>query len=284
MIYLYLSYKFNIQELVILALWEAIILGLVQGLTEFLPVSSSAHLVITEKLLGLHFPGLAFEVFLHFASLLAVIMFFWHDLVRITLSFIRYPFKKDPCDLVDFRFGLFIIAATLITGVLGIALEKGLNELLKSSKVVAMSLFATGFFLIAVEKMHRYGSRRERDMTYRDALIVGLAQTLAVIPGISRSGATLVAALWSGLAKDTAIRYSFILSIPVILGSTVLMVPELGTGFFTSQPLELSAAFLASFLSAIIGIKWLIYFVNQSKLTYFAYYVFLLGLAAWIYI
>lgn len=270
--------------MIILTLWEAIILGLVQGLTEFLPVSSSAHLVITGKLLGLHFPGLAFEVFLHFASLLAVIKFFWHDLVQIAISFIRYPFKKDPRDLVDFRFGLIIIAATLITGVLGITLEKGLGELVKSSRVIAISLFVTGFFLIAVEKMHRYGSRREKDMTYRDALIVGLAQALAVIPGISRSGTTLVAALWSGLAKETAIRYSFILSIPVILGSTVLMVPELGADFFTSQPLELSAAFLASFLSAIIGIKWLIYFINQSKLTYFAYYVFLVGIVTWVYI
>jgi undecaprenyl-diphosphatase len=274
----------KVQELIILTLWEAIILGLIQGLTEFLPVSSSAHLVITGKLLGLYFPGLAFEVFLHFASLLAVIIFFWHDLVRITFSFIRYPFTKNPLDLVDFRFGLIIIAATLITGVLGITLEKGMGELLKSTKVIALSFFVTGFFLIAVEKIHRYGNRREKDMTYRDALIVGLAQTLSVIPGISRSGATLVAALWSGLAKETAIRYSFILSIPAILGSTVLMVPRLGTGFFTSQPLELTAAFFASFFSAVIGIKWLIYLVNQSKLTYFALYVFLVGLITWIYI
>ncbi|MGF7185638.1 undecaprenyl-diphosphatase [Desulfitispora alkaliphila] len=262
---------------------EALILGLVQGLTEFLPISSSAHLVLTEKLLGLDFPGLAFEVFLHSASLLAVIIFFWKDIVSIVVSFFSYIIKRNHSDLAEFRFGVLLLIATLITGVLGLLLEDFMGDALRSSKVIAFSLFATGIFLILVERLQGYGLRREGDMTIKDAIIVGLAQTLAVIPGISRSGSTLVAALWTGLAKETAIRYSFILSIPVILGSTVLMLPELGLGFFTSQPLALTVSFLASFISALLGIKWLIYFVNKSKLAYFAGYVFFIGILTLIY-
>ena len=267
-----------------LTLWEAIILGLVQGLTEFLPVSSSAHLVIAEKLLDIHFPGLAFEVFLHFASLLAVIIFFCQDIYKIIISFIRYPLKRQQEDFVMFKFGLLLLLATFITGSLGVMLERAMGDALKSSSVITVSLFVTGFFLILVEKMNRYGTRREGDMTYKDAIIVGLAQTVAVIPGISRSGATLVAALFSGLAKETAIRYSFILSIPVILGSSILYIPQLGSDFFAAQPTVLLAAFAASFFSAILGIKWLIYFVKQSKLTLFAIYVFILGIVNYIYL
>ncbi len=269
-----------------MAIWEAILLGVVQGLTEFLPISSSAHLVIAQRLLGLEFPGLVFEVFLHFASLLAVVWFFWQDIVAIVRGFFSYLLRgsRVPEQVVQFRFAVLILIATLITGVLGLLIEKGLAEALKSSAVVAISLFATGFFLIAVERVKSYGNRSEAEMTTRDALIVGLAQTLAVIPGVSRSGATLIAALWSGLSRDTAIRYSFLLSIPVILGSSVLMLPELGDEIFRSQPLALALSFVASFLAAIVGIKWLIFFVQQSKLTYFALYVFLVGILTIVYI
>lgn len=267
-----------------MSLFEAVFLGFVQGLTEFLPVSSSAHLVIVQKLMGIEMTGLAFEVFLHFASLLAVIIFFRKEIIDITVSFIRYCFKRSPADQVHFRFGMLIILATLITGVLGIGVEKVMGDSLKSSSVVATSLFVTGFFLIAVERINLINTRREKDMTYKDAIIVGLAQTLAVIPGISRSGSTLVAALWSGLTRETAVRYSFLLSIPVILGSSLLMIPDLGRDFFINQPLQLLLSFFASFVSAIFGIKWLIYLVNKSKLDIFAYYVFLLGILTFIFV
>lgn len=256
---------------------EALILGIVQGLTEFLPISSSAHLIITQELFGLAMTGLAFEVFLHFASLLAVIVYFRHDLIKIVAEFFQFIANRQQQYRVSFWFGIYIVIATLVTGILGVLLEKQLAEALRSMTTISVSLFLTGVFLILIERVIKYGVRRESDMTWRDAIWIGLGQTLAIIPGVSRAGSTLVAALWVGLDKATAVRFSFLLSIPVILGSTVLMLPDMSSADFNSGWQALSLAFVASFIFALIGIRWLINFLNNSRLVWFAGYCFIVS-------
>ena len=257
---------------------EALIFGIVQGITEFLPISSTAHMVITQLLLGYNFPGLAFEIFLHQASVLAVIIYFRRDILDVITGFFRYFQNKTQENRAQFFFAIYIVVATVLTGGLGVLLQDFVSESMKTPPFIAGALTVTGALLIFIEKFHRYGHRTEKNMNFFDALIVGLGQTLAVLPGISRSGTTLVAALWAGLSRETAVRYSFLLSIPVILGSSLLAIGDLKNAMWLEIGLgPLFAAFIATFIFSWIGIVWLISFLKQSKLTYFAIYCFLVA-------
>ncbi len=264
--------------------WEAILYGIVQGITEFLPISSTAHIVITGYFLGQTYPGLSFEIFLHLASVLAVLLYFQKDLRRLIAGFLRYMITRAAEDRASFFFGIYIIVATAITGVLGILLKDQIGDAMKQPPFIAAMLALTGAFLIFMERFTRYGSRTEGTMTMRDAVVVGLWQTVAVLPGISRSGSTLIAALLSGLSRETAVRYSFLLSVPVILGSSVLALGDLRDGMFGRigwGPLMVS--FVATFLFSLIGIVWLIEFLKRKKLVWFAAYLFALALFVVLY-
>ncbi|QKS71016.1 undecaprenyl-diphosphatase [Paenalkalicoccus suaedae] len=268
-----------------MTLIEAIIFGIVQGITEFLPVSSTAHIVITQLLFGYSFPGLGFEIFLHLASVSAVILYFWKDLWSVIVGFIRYIMKRDRQDRTEFWFGVYILIATVITGGLGFILSDSFGEAFKTPLMIAIALTVTGVALIFIEKFHRTGKKDASTMTLMDSIIVGLGQTLAVIPGISRSGSTLIVALLRGMDKDTAVRYSFLLSIPVILGSTVLGITD-----FTSEMVDyigvtnLIVTFVLTFTFSILGIIWLIDFLKKSKLVYFAIYCFVVAALVLIFI
>ncbi len=267
-----------------MSLWEAILFGIVQGLTEFLPISSTAHIVITQHLLGIQFPGLAFEVFLHLASVLAVIYYFRRELIELIAGFLRYMVKRNPEDKPLFLFGCYIVVATLITGVLGYALQKGMGDSLKAPLVISISLALTGTFLILIERVKVLGNRKVEDMTWLDSIIVGLGQTIAVLPGISRSGATLITALWCGLERETAVRFSFLLAIPVILGSSVLMLDAVNVETVKDIGiLPLILAFLSSLVFSVVGIIWLIAFLKRSRLIYFALYCFGMALFVFFY-
>jgi undecaprenyl-diphosphatase len=263
---------------------EAIILGIVQGVTEFLPISSTAHIVIVQHLFGLTFPGLSFEILLHQASVLAVIFFFRKDLIELVVGFFRYFVSRKPEDRVHLFFGLYIVVATVITGVLGYTLQRGLGENLKSPAMVALALTLTGIFLILIERFRKIGDVDVSGMRLRHAIIVGLAQTAAVLPGISRSGATLVAALWCGLNRETAVRYSFLLAIPVIVGSSVLALRDVEAGLFEAVGIgPLVVCLVVTFIFSVIGIIWLIDFLKKSRLLYFAIYCFLLAAFVFFY-
>ncbi|WP_147804848.1 undecaprenyl-diphosphatase UppP [Alkalicoccus halolimnae] len=268
-----------------MSLIEAIIFGIVQGISEFLPISSTAHIVITQLLFGYSFPGLAFEIFLHLASVLAVMLYFWRDIWQVAAGFCRFIVKRKDSDKTMFNFGVYILIATFITGALGYLFSDFVGESMKTPVVIATALALTGVALIFIERVHRTGNKTPDTMTKIDAVIIGLVQTLAVLPGISRSGATLVAALIRGLDRDTAVRYSFLLAIPVILGSTLL-----GIGDVTMEiidyigPLNLIVSFIISFIFSILGIIWLIDFLKKSRLIYFAVYCFLLAAFVLVYI
>ncbi|OIJ10744.1 undecaprenyl-diphosphatase UppP [Anaerobacillus alkalilacustris] len=254
---------------------EAIIFGIVQGLTEFLPISSTAHIVITQLILGTPFPGLTFEIYLHIASVLAVMIYFRKDLIEVIIGFFSYFKTRSKKNRVHFLFGIYILIATVITGVLGMLLKDFVGDSMKTPPFIASALIVTGLGLIFIERVHQYGARTEKDMNFFDAIVVGLGQTLAVLPGISRSGATLITALLVGLERDTAVRYSFLLVIPVILGSTVLAVGDVSKEVFSAIGTPaLIISFITTFIFSWLGIIWLIDFLKRSKLIYFAIYCF----------
>lgn len=262
---------------------EALILGVVQGLSEFLPISSSAHLVIIQHLLGIKIEGnqLEFEVLLHFASLLAVTIYFRKEIVEIIAGFFSYVFLRNKEKKVQYHFGLLLLLSTGTTAVLGKLFEDVLGTNLTNTATIGASLVVTGIFLILIEHGVKPGKRTAKEMTWKDGIIIGFGQALAILPGISRAGSTLVTALWCGLDKQTAVRYSFLLSIPLIVGITLAEIQDLSPLFFTTYLAETIIAFVGSFLFAIVGIKWLISMVNRTKLSYFAIYCIVLGVIVW---
>lgn len=263
-----------------MSIWEALILGLVQGLSEFLPISSTAHIIIASHLMGISFPGLAMEVFLHLASALAVIIYFHRDLIRLATGAFQHVLggSASPTHRSQFYVCVYLIVATVITGVLGLLVEKSFGESMKTPTVMGIALLVTAFFLVAIERFHGFGRRQETDITWLDSVVIGLGQALAVIPGISRSGSTLITALYCGLERETAVRFSFILAIPVILGSSVLAIRGFADGAFVDVSFfALLVAFVVCFFASLAGIFWLIAFLKQSRLIYFAAYCSVLG-------
>lgn len=285
---------------------EAIFLGLVQGLTEFIPVSSTAHIVIVAHLFGVSTPGLVFEIFLHMASLLAVIIYFWRDLLGLVvgsfrclpalvqagerIAYVQGLLRGDLASLAipgttvedraAFRFSFLIVLATGLTGVLGILLTKGLGDLIKAPPVVAGALLLTGILLILVERLGKSpaGGRDSTRLSLRDGILVGLAQTLAIVPGISRSGATLIAGLSLGLSRETAVRFSFLLAVPVLIGTSVLGIKDISGGELADIGSGvLAVAFIVSFLASMVSIVFLISLLKKQRLYWFSIYLFLLA-------
>ncbi|MBM7633606.1 undecaprenyl-diphosphatase UppP [Geomicrobium sediminis] len=268
-----------------MSVWEAIIFGIVQGLTEFLPISSTAHLVILQFIFGTNFEGLTFEILLHIASMLAVVIFFRKDILAIVTGSLRFITERKAQDRPAFLFALYLVIATGITGVLGLVLEDYANQFLKTPFVLGSALLLTGIFLLVIERIKYKHTRGINEMNFIDSVVIGLAQTLAVIPGISRSGSTLITGLALGLEKKTAVRFSFLLSIPVILGSSILAIRDLMSGGMEGAgPLSLIVAFVVTFIFSIIGIKWLIGWLEKSKLYYFAIYCFALAIFVFIFL
>jgi undecaprenyl-diphosphatase len=265
---------------------EAIVLGLVQGLTEFLPISSSAHLVITQLLFDISFPGFGFEILLHLGSVLAVIIYYRKDLIELIIGFFSYIKNRSEENKTNFWFSIYILVATVITGVAGILFEDYISTALKGPTVIAISLAITGISLILIERAIRTGNRTEKDMTLFDSVIIGIGQSIALIPGLSRSGTTLVFGMFAGLTKETAVRYSFLLSIPVILGSTVLAIKDLLNGelLAVAGAFPLLVAVVVTFVSSLIGIVWFINFFKRSKLIYFSIYCFVLAFVVYFFL
>ncbi len=259
---------------------EAILFGLVQGLTEFIPISSTAHMVILGYMLDVRTPGLTFEIFLHFASLLAVLIYFRKDLQQLIAgSFRSFRPEATPEDLTDRRMVIYLGVATVITGVLGIFLMNFLGDSIKSPRLVGCALLLTAILLVVVERAKRLGDRGPGDLRLMDAVVVGLAQTIAVVPGVSRSGGTLIAGLALGMNRVTAVRFSFLLAIPVLAGSTVLSLKDISAGSFDGiGPLALGVSFVVSFLASMASIVWLIRMLKQQRLYWFSVYLVLMAI------
>ena len=262
---------------------QGIIIGIVQGLTEFLPVSSSAHLVFIQNILGVQ-SSLAFDTFLHLGSLLAVLWFFRADIIKMIVSWIsslsdiihgrfREGFYDDPYK----RLAWYVIIATIPVGLAGVFFEDSVDALFSGALYVpAFFLFVTGTILYLSQRMTS-GSINFRNITGKHALFMGLGQACAILPGLSRSGTTIAAGLVAGLDKEFAAKFSFILSIPAILGAFILQVKDIGSAM-DANFLPVFLGFVAAFISGYIAIKWMLDLIQKRNLDIFAYYCWIVGI------
>lgn len=258
-----------------MSIWEAVLLGLVQGLTEFLPVSSSGHLVIAQALLGVDQPGLTFEVVVHFATLLAVLVALKDDWYPIFLGLLGHPEHKEEGRR---RFAA-LVAGSLPVALAGLLAREPIAALFASPRVAAAMLLVTGAILWASEVVARKEPRALERLRLADAVLIGCGQALAVIPGISRSGSTLAAGLAVGLERQSAARFAFLLAIPAILGAAALEVPELvQAGGVDWAPLAAGA--LSAGVSGYAAIALFLRFVRSGSLKGFAVYTWAAGLVA----
>ncbi len=256
-----------------MSILEAILLGIVQGLTEFLPVSSSGHLILTEKLLGIRASSLAFDVALHAGTLMALIIFFRHDIARLI--------KAVKHKTHEARIARLLLIATLPAVLVGLGLEGLVEDTFRSMVLVAVNLIFVAIFMLIAER--QYGKRKDftklNNIRTKQALVVGLAQALAIIPGVSRSGSTITAGLLGGMDRVSATRFSFLLGIPITFGALLkMLVGGEGISQVQNDATVFLAGICAALLSGIFAIRFLINFLSKYGLTIFAYYRIVLGI------
>lgn len=255
---------------------QVVVLALLQGLTEFLPVSSSAHLILVPALTGWPDQGLAFDVALHFGSLFAVLLYFRRDLISMTASWGRSVATRQLDDNARLAWG--VVFATIPVGLAGLAFKDQIELYLRSPFYLAMGLVFFGLLLGWADWRHR-GDRSESQMTWKDVLIIGCAQALALIPGTSRAGITITAALFLGLNREAASRFSFLLSIPVILLACLLKTKDLIEEQVPVDWFAMGLGVLVSAVSAFLCIHYFLVFIKRIGMQPFVIYRILLGIA-----
>lgn len=256
-----------------------LIFGLVQGLTEPLPISSSGHLVVLRYLFNTDtFDDLTFEILLNFASFIAIFFLFRKDIFRLIESFFKYIFKKDsrkdPKVADDFKYCWLIVLGSVPAAIGGILLKDFIESKLGNIKILGVAFLITALMLFLVRKIN--GSKKDKDLTFMDALIIGLFQLIALVPGISRSGAVLVGCLLRKLDRDSALRYAFMLYLPVSIGSFVLSIKDL-VNIDTSLILPYSLGFLATTVMTYFASLWFFGIVKKGRLAKFSIYLVALG-------
>jgi len=240
-----------------MTLIQALILGLLQGLTEFLPVSSSGHLVIAQHFFGFLTPPVFFDILLHLATALAIIIVLWRPLLSLD--------KKT--------FG-FILLASLPAGIIGILLNSSITALFSSVKLVAVALLIIGLLLFLTR--YFFSQAKNTRLTWKNTLFIGLFQAIAIIPGISRSGSTISAGIFAKLRPELIFNFSFLLALPAIFGAAFLQLKD--SNFSSSLlGLPLAIGFFAAFISGLFALKILKKFVSRGQFSFFAYYCLVLG-------
>lgn len=252
---------------------KVIILGIVQGLTEFLPVSSSGHLVLAAEFLNFHEEGVAFEVFVHLGTLLSVLIAFRADVFKMILAPFQLIFKKG--NSVEAKkylmWDLYIIIGTIPAAIIGLLFKSQIEEAFSSILLVIIMLAITGTILL----ISRYEPRKSEDLSPLKSILIGTAQAFAILPGISRSGSTIVTGLFLGLDRETSAKFSFLLAIPAILGASVIKLNDLLSVGGSQIPISyLVIGALAAFASGYMAIFWLLNIVKRGKLEWFAFYCF----------
>lgn len=254
---------------------QTVFLALLQGLTEFLPISSSAHLILPSQLFGWEDQGLAFDVAVHVGTLAAVMAYFRRDLVSMTLAWFGSVIRREHSQ--DSRLAWFVILGTIPVGLAGILLGGFIESTLRSTLVIAMTTLLFGFGLWLSETRFKH-QRSLEGIRLRDVMLIGLAQAVALIPGTSRSGVTIMVAMALGLTRTAAARFSFLLSIPVIMLAGLLKVVELCQ---SSEPVlwgHLLLGTLLAFVSAYLCINWFLEALEKIGLLPFVFYRLFLGI------
>jgi len=264
---------------------QSIVLGLIQGITEFFPISSSGHLVIIPYFSGWDYPPLYFTVTVHFATLLAVLTVLYRDAWRIIKGFTLGLFKRKWRKSKDFKMGLYIIIATVPAVFMGLFLDEFIESIFSKPLVVAVFLLVTAFILWGGEYRGRK-VKQKKSLTYLSSIASGIGQAFAVFPGISRAGATISFARFFGIRREEAVRFSFLLSIPIILGSFVFELSR-STGTVLSGGKNtiwiLFAGLVSAYLSGFFAIKYLLYLTKKKNLNIFAVYCICLSIAIFVF-
>ena len=253
-----------------MTIFEAIILGIIQGLTEFLPISSSGHLVIGQKMLGISVAGNVFEIVVHLGTLVSVLIVFWNDIWQLLTSLKSVSTKK---------YILAITIGTLPAVLVGFILRDVITEAFESIGVVAITLMITGIILFTT----KFIKTKVRDISVGRGLLIGIAQAMAIVPGISRSGMTISLGVYLGIAPDKAAKFSFLLGIPAIVGAGLLTGLDL---LELSEPIlpwsVLLFGFISSLLVGWISLKWLLGLIKSGKFHWFGVYCIIIGLISWL--
>jgi undecaprenyl-diphosphatase len=258
-------------------LFQAIVLGAVQGLTEFLPVSSTAHLIIIPKMLGWEDPGLTFDVALHVGTLLALLLYFREEWIRLVKSGLDYVGGRSRDPLF-----FYIILATIPAGIAGLLFEKRAERDLRDLRVIAAALILLALVLVMAELKGRK-KKELSQLTLGDSAIIGFAQALAIIPGVSRSGVTITAGLFREMKRDAAARFSFYLSTPLIAGAAAKKAYDvMKTGMPASDVVPFIAGIVASAIVGYLAIKILLSYLQSHSTFVFVYYRIALGVALYI--
>ncbi|MCI5195309.1 MAG: undecaprenyl-diphosphatase UppP [Candidatus Electrothrix sp. AW5] len=272
-----------------MTLVQAIILGIVQGLTEFIPVSSSGHLVLVPHFLGWQFTkeqAFIFDVLVQWGTLLSVFIYFWQDLTTIARAFVQGIvqsivqgiFQRKPLVDPDAKMGWYLIVATVPAVVFGLLGKDLIEHAFASAKMTGYFLFLTAILLVVAE-LAGQRSRSMKEITWLDSLLIGFSQVLALLPGVSRSGATIAGGMTRHLDRSAAARFSFLMSVPVMLGAGVLAFKDLAElPTLNDFLLPLLVGFLAALISGYIAIRWLIAYLSKHSLYLFAVYCTVLGL------
>ena len=254
--------------------FEALILGIIQGLTEFLPVSSSGHLEIAKAILGdnsLPNESLTFTVVLHFATALSTLVVFKDEVIQIFKGLFQFKWNKE------LQFSLKIVVSMIPAVIAGLFFEEVFEQFFGGQiLLVGFMLIITALLLLFADK----AKDTSKDVTFFNAMVVGVSQALAILPGISRSGATISSAVLLGIDKTKAARFSFLMVVPLIFGKIGKDVSAGSINFEGHQLGVLCVGFIASFIAGLFACKWMIAIVKKSKLSYFALYCFIVGIIA----
>lgn len=272
---------------------QAILMGIVQGLSEFLPISSSAHLVFTSNFYKVikNIPivqssneEVFFDIMVHLGTLIAVLIFFRKDVLNI-LKAMWHAIKTKNWEDKEAKLGLFIMAGTIITVMLALPINEIAEKLVYTPSIVGILLFITGFTLLYSEYKSKKLEEKKEEVSLKTSILIGLAQGLAALPGFSRSGWTIATGLFCGLDRVTAARYSFLLSIPIILGAS-MVYPLIKIDIHEAVQYNWSAIIAGTVVSAIVGylcIKYFMKFISKFSLAIFGYYCIITGVATAIF-
>jgi undecaprenyl-diphosphatase len=255
--------------------FEAIVLGIVQGLTEFLPISSSGHLRIVPALVGWDDPGAAFTAVVQLGTMAAVLLYFRDDLWRIGMAWLRSLRQPALRRTIDARMGWYLIIGTIPIGLFGLAFKDQIESGARDLRIIGTTLIVLGLVLLLAE---RVGTKRKtvRDLNARDGLVYGAAQSMALVPGVSRSGATITAGLFLGYTREDAARFSFLLSIPAVVLSGLFELRKLGDGSMPSPGIMVLSTVVA-FVVGYASIAWLLRWLGSHSTMVFVVYRVVLG-------
>ncbi len=261
---------------------QSIILGILQGLTEFLPISSSAHLVFAPYIFGWHIPaqeGFVFDVLVQLGTLLAVIVYFRKDLYSIIIGVINGLIRRRPFTEPSSRLGWLLVLATIPAIIAGVLFKDAVEKAFTSPFATAIFLLVTAAFLVIAEQLGKR-TRSLESISWLDALVAGLFQAVSLLPGISRSGSTITGGMLRHLDRPSAARFSFLMSVPVIVGASALAASDLlSTQNFAQQIPSLAIGFITAGIIGYLSIRWLLSYLARRPLYVFAIYCAVVAIA-----